>query len=106
MPRSGDLLARYGGEEFAAILPATDDAGARVVAKRMQAAVGSLNIRSRTPTGPIVTVSIGIAVFESSHADAAEIVEAADRALYRAKERGRNRVESIAQRDHLRERLC
>jgi diguanylate cyclase (GGDEF)-like protein len=106
LPRSGDLLARYGGEEFAAILPATDDAGARVVAKRMQAAVGSLNIRSRTPTGPIVTVSIGIAVFESSHADAAEIVEAADRALYRAKERGRNRVESIAQRDHLRERLC
>jgi diguanylate cyclase (GGDEF)-like protein len=105
LPRSGDLLARYGGEEFAAILPATDHAGASVVAQRMQEAVRALNIRSETSTGPIVTVSVGLAVFES-HADSHEIVEAADQALYRAKKGGRNRVESIAQREYLRERLC
>jgi diguanylate cyclase (GGDEF)-like protein len=106
LPRGGDLLARYGGEEFAAILPGTDEIGAQVVASRMQEAIRSLNIRNETQTGTFVTVSIGIAVFESSHADAAEIVEAADQALYRAKAGGRNRVESITQREHLRERLC
>jgi diguanylate cyclase (GGDEF)-like protein len=106
LPRGGDLLARYGGEEFAALLPGTDDSGAQVVASRMQDAIRSLNIRNETPTGTFVTVSIGIAVFESSHADANEIVEAADQALYRAKEGGRNRVESITQRAHLREKLC
>jgi diguanylate cyclase (GGDEF)-like protein len=106
LPRGGDLLARYGGEEFAALLPGTDDSGAQVVAARMQDAIRSLNIRNETPTGTFVTVSIGIAVFESSHADANEIVEAADQALYRAKEGGRNRVESITQRAHLREKLC
>lgn len=106
LPRGGDLLARYGGEEFAAILPVTDEAGAQVVANRMQEAIRALNIRNETQTGTFVTVSIGIAIFESSHADAADIVEAADQALYRAKERGRNRIESIAQREHLRERLC
>jgi diguanylate cyclase (GGDEF)-like protein len=106
LPRGGDLLARYGGEEFAALLPGTDEAGAQVVANRMQDAIRALNIRNETQTGTFVTVSIGIAIFESSHAEAADIVEAADQALYRAKERGRNRIESIAQREHLRERLC
>jgi diguanylate cyclase (GGDEF)-like protein len=106
LPRGGDLLARYGGEEFAAILPGTDETGAQVVASRMQEAVRLLHIRNETQTETFVTVSIGIAVFESSHADATEIVEAADQALYRAKKRGRNRIESITQREHLRERLC
>ncbi|RFU48595.1 GGDEF domain-containing protein [Paraburkholderia sp. DHOC27] len=106
LPRGGDLLARYGGEEFAVILPGTDDGGARVVATRMQDAIRSLNIRNETQTGTFVTVSIGVAVFTSSHADADEIVEAADQALYRAKAHGRNRVESITQSEHLRERLC
>jgi diguanylate cyclase (GGDEF)-like protein len=105
LPRGGDLLARYGGEEFAAILPSTDEDGARVVAKRMQEAVRSLNIHNETPTGALVTVSIGITVFESSYAEAAEIVEAADQALYRAKESGRNRVEAMPQREYLRERI-
>jgi len=105
LPRGGDLLARYGGEEFAAILPSTDEDGARLVAKRMQEAVRSLNIHNETPTGALVTVSIGITVFESSYAEAAEIVEAADQALYRAKESGRNRVEAMPQREYLRERI-
>jgi diguanylate cyclase (GGDEF)-like protein len=102
LPRSGDLLARYGGEEFAAILPATDEAGACLVAATMQAAVQSLKIRNESSTGLYVTVSVGVAVFESPQADAAEIIEAADQALYRAKQRGRNRIEATAQRDFLR----
>jgi diguanylate cyclase (GGDEF)-like protein len=71
----------------------------------MQEAVRSLNIHNETPTGELVTVSIGITVFESSYAEAAEIVEAADQALYRAKESGRNRVEAMPQREYLRERI-
>ncbi|MFM0501407.1 GGDEF domain-containing protein [Paraburkholderia caffeinilytica] len=102
LPRSGDLLARYGGEEFAAILPATDEDGARRVAAKMLAAVSSMQIRNETSLGDFVTVSIGIAVFGSAGTGSVhQIVEAADRALYRAKEHGRNRIESIGQRDFL-----
>jgi diguanylate cyclase (GGDEF)-like protein len=97
LPRSGDLLARYGGEEFAAILPATDEAGARIVALKMQEAVRALKIRNETPTGNFATISVGIAVFESPRARAADIVEAADQALYRAKEGGRDRIEASAE---------
>lgn len=102
LPRSGDLLARYGGEEFAAILPATDEAGARMVARTMQEAVRALKIRNETSTGPFVTVSVGVAVFESPQFNVAELVEAADQALYRAKQNGRNRIEATAQCDFLR----
>jgi diguanylate cyclase (GGDEF)-like protein len=103
LPRSGDLLARYGGEEFAAILPSTDEAGARLVALNMQEAVHSLMIGNETPTGSFATISIGIAVFESAEAGVADIVEAADQALYRAKQGGRNLIESIDQCDFLRQ---
>jgi diguanylate cyclase (GGDEF)-like protein len=102
LPRAGDLLARYGGEEFAAILPATDESGARLVATAMQTAIQSLTIRNESSTGLYVTVSVGVAVFESAQAETADIVEAADQALYRAKQRGRNRIESTVQGDFLR----
>ncbi len=106
LPRTGDLLARYGGEEFAAILPATDEDGARTVAERMQEAVRALAIPNPAPVGPWLTVSIGIAVCEWPDVGGDEIVEAADRALYRAKDLGRNRIESAAQREDLRERFA
>jgi diguanylate cyclase (GGDEF)-like protein len=101
LPRSGDLLARYGGEEFAAILPSTDEAGARRVAQTMQEAVRMLKIRNETSTGPFLTVSVGIAVFELPQGTPADIIEAADQALYRAKQRGRNRIEATGQHDFL-----
>jgi diguanylate cyclase (GGDEF)-like protein len=103
LPRSGDLLARYGGEEFAAILPATDESGARMVARTMQEAVHSLKIRNETSTGPFVTVSVGVAVFDSPQSAVPELIEAADQALYRAKQGGRNRIEATAQCDFLRD---
>ncbi|WP_144151360.1 diguanylate cyclase [Paraburkholderia sp. BCC1885] len=102
LPRAGDLLARYGGEEFAVILPATDEAGAYLVASAMQAAIQSLKIRNESSTGLFVTVSVGAAVFEAPQTSMAEILEAADQALYRAKQGGRNRIEATTQRDFLR----
>ncbi len=92
--RSSDLIARYGGEEFAAILMDTDMTGAEVVAARMQAAIYELQLRNETPLGEIITVSIGIAAcIPSESSSSATLLEAADRALYQAKQRGRNRIE-------------
>ena len=97
LPRSGDLLARYGGEEFAALLPATEIEGARTIAAKMQQAVQSLHIENETPIGKTVTVSIGIAVYEfPQQASTDDLVEASDRALYKAKQNGRNRIETAS----------
>jgi diguanylate cyclase (GGDEF)-like protein len=94
LPRSGDLLARYGGEEFAVILPATGRSGAELVAGKMQQVVRSLNIQNETPIGNLATVSIGIAVYKFPQAGSpAVLIEASDRALYMAKQKGRNRIE-------------
>ena len=94
LPRSGDLLARYGGEEFAVILPATSFNGAKSIADRMQEAIRSLSIQNETSIGHFATVSIGVAVYEFPQAGSpAALVEASDRALYMAKQNGRNRVE-------------
>lgn len=95
MPRSTDLLARYGGEEFAAILPSTHKAGACLVASMMQDTMRALMIENETSTGLYLTLSIGIAVFESPAGVSADMIEAADQALYRAKQLGRNRIEVI-----------
>lgn len=95
LPGSGDLLARYGGEEFVAILPATDEAGARQVALTMQQAVATLKIRNETTTGSFVTVSIGVALFEPAQGGVAEFIEVADQALYRAKQGGRNCIAAV-----------
>jgi len=102
MPHTRCLLARYGGEEFAAILPSTSEADARTIALAMQDAVRTLEIHNETPTGLNMTISVGIAVFESPLAGTpADMVEAADQALYRAKERGRNRIETAAEGEFL-----
>ena len=94
LPRSGDLLARYGGEEFAVILPETDRAGAQSVAARMQQAVRELKLLNKTALGDYVTLSVGIATYQFPEEGTAEgLIEASDRALYRAKAQGRNRVE-------------
>ena len=94
LPRSGDLLARYGGEEFAVILPTTHAEGAYVVAAKMQEAVAALLIENETSIGYHPSISIGIAVATfPTDSTAAQHLEAADRALYLAKDNGRNRLE-------------
>ena len=98
--RTGDLAARYGGEELAVILPNTNSIGAVHVGCLIRAAVEALSIthgENREGNG-LVTVSIGVAtalsrVGGSVHMPAG-LLQAADMALYKAKQRGRNRVES------------
>ncbi|MCA9579162.1 MAG: diguanylate cyclase [Myxococcales bacterium] len=92
--RLNDLPARYGGEEFAVILPATDEGGAEQVAKTILYRVQRLEVvHPDSPTASHVTVSIGVATMIATSAKAeSELVKVADRALYRAKKQGRNRV--------------
>jgi diguanylate cyclase (GGDEF)-like protein len=90
--RPTDMIARYGGEEFAVLLPGAVLPQAREVGERLRAAVASNPIDGLgdEPIDP-VTVSIGVAELPSE-GDAQAFIDAADRALYRAKSEGRNRV--------------
>jgi diguanylate cyclase (GGDEF)-like protein len=90
--RPTDLLARYGGEEFVVLLPGAALSQAREVAERLCAAVRATRIVH--PSGavlPSVTVSIGVAPLPAT-GSAEAFIELADRALYRAKHAGRDRV--------------
>ena len=92
--RPSDMVARYGGEEFCVILPGTPVQGANKVADQMRQVVEDLHIEHRKSTAsPYITVSIGVAVMypeRKNHLN--EIVSAADEAMYKAKESGRNRI--------------
>lgn len=92
--RIGDYAARYGGEEFSIVLPNTDSQGAEVICRRIQASVDSLAIdHSASAVSDIVTVSFGIACSLCNETDTyLKLIESADRALYEAKENGRNRI--------------
>lgn len=92
LPRASDLAARFGGEEFAAILPATDGEGALAVAHKMQEAIAAAAIVHAPSRGGLVTASIGLALSDAGQTPE-QLLSAADQALYRAKQNGRNRVE-------------
>lgn len=93
LDRGTDIAARYGGEEFAVILPETSSGGALMVAEKIRHAVHRLNIpHAAAPLGRI-TLSIGVAVgIPGINHPHEQLLEAADRALYRAKHEGRDRV--------------
>jgi len=95
--RPDDLVARIGGEEFVLLLPETDQSGAMAVASRVHEAVRQLAIgNGASPFGRRLTVSIGVAVWHPSSGFAQNsLMEAADRALYSAKDQGRNRTCSL-----------
>lgn len=98
MRRSGELVARYGGEEFAVVLPDSDGAGAVLVAAALRARLAAREIaHPASALGPWVTVSIGVATHIPRHGEEPSLLIArADRALYRAKELGRDRVVEAA----------
>lgn len=87
------FAARYGGEEFCLLLPETGTARAIQVGELVRATIEQLALPHRTSAFERVTVSIGVAcTLPSEQASPAELVEAADAALYAAKHRGRNNV--------------
>jgi len=91
--RNYDLIARYGGEEFVIILPETDKRLAAEVAERVRAAVAETPIEhAEASQGEYITVSLGVAGFPQDAMEKGDLVRKADRALYRAKRRGRNQV--------------
>jgi diguanylate cyclase (GGDEF)-like protein len=83
MPLENGNAARVGGEEFAVLLPATDPAAAQYLAERLRVAVAGLRIPHEASPDRVVTVSVGSASFVPGRGmDAAELLEAADTALY------------------------
>jgi diguanylate cyclase (GGDEF)-like protein len=92
--RGIDLVGRWGGEEFLAVLPETDGPLALETAERVRDAVAGHTFPAGG--GSHVTCSIGVATYPSDGADRAELVAAADRALYAAKRLGRNQVRAAA----------
>jgi two-component system, cell cycle response regulator len=89
-----DFLTRYGGEEFVVVLPETPAEGALVVAEKIRAAIAEEPFASDGEEPVEVTVSIGAATFPEDGTGMQDLVGAADRAMYKAKEAGRDRVEA------------
>lgn len=91
--RPDDLAARIGGEEFAVVLPGADTEGAETIAEKIRRAVSREVVRGPAGVPIRFTVSVGVACADGQAArTSAELLDAADQALYRAKAAGRNRV--------------
>ncbi len=88
--RSQDLLARWGGEEFLILLPDTDLEGGVTVAEKIRLQVAQFDFRG-VKIGLALTISFGVACYTNEQS-IDDCVKAADDALYRAKQQGRNRV--------------
>lgn len=92
--RGQDIVARYGGEEFSIIMPVTGRESALAAAERIRLAVREHPFPGETnQPGGELTISLGVAVYPGSAAEAKGLIKEADAALYRAKDKGRNRVE-------------
>lgn len=98
--RSTDSVGRYGGEEFLIVLPETDLTGARVVANKLRALVEEVRTPMEDGEEAAVTISIGLAGRgergDAENPTVRDLLHQADRALYEAKQRGRNRIHPAA----------
>ena len=90
--RGSDVGGRFGGEEFLAVLYQCDQAGALILAERWRGAVEIRDFVSADGSSIPVTISLGVAEYDAKMDSPDELIEAADRAMYRAKEAGRNQV--------------
>jgi len=109
--RLGDTIARFGGEEFVVLLPRSDLPHAVQIAERIRASIEARRFQTQNDRDIPVTLSIGVSEMEVDDASkdlaaqASQMVNAADGALYRAKQSGRNKVKSAgAEGDSLSER--
>lgn len=96
--REQDLIARYGGEEFAIILPETGKQVAGKLAERIRGCLSAqaFHFKETLPSGKL-TISLGVATFPEDAKSLNDLVETADQALYKAKEKGRNRVALVGE---------
>ncbi|MFQ3787625.1 diguanylate cyclase [Halomonas sp. A29] len=102
LSNQGFLVARTGGEEFSVLLPDTSLDTALTHAQQLLQAVNDLALpHEYSPTGSIVTVSIGVAAQQADLLTPGDIMRAADQAMYQAKSGGRNRVEAYRTSDRL-----
>ncbi|MGE8619188.1 MAG: GGDEF domain-containing protein, partial [Achromobacter spanius] len=92
--RDTDLVGRIGGEEFAVVLPDTDIESAHLFARNVQRQIADTPYLLGERHIPL-TVSIGISALHTKDDDAELALSRSDRALYYAKQRGRNRIESV-----------
>ena len=103
--REVDVAVRYGGEEFAILLPSTPKLAALKLGEKVRQAVEKAGIgRNGSEAGRLLTVSIGVASLPGDAANATELVDRADRALYIAKSIGKNCVKAFSdeRREHAR----
>jgi diguanylate cyclase (GGDEF)-like protein len=96
--REYDVPARFGGDEFVVLMPETTLPEAMSVAERIRREVESIVLKSGEGSVP-ASVSIGVALFPAHGRTASDLLAAADRAVYKAKALGRNRVCAFAERD-------
>jgi two-component system cell cycle response regulator len=94
MARKSDFVARWGGEEFVVALSQTAEAGARVAAERVRRAIAESKYALPNGMEHRATASVGLASAETSDWQLDELLSRADKAMYSAKHRGRNRVET------------
>jgi diguanylate cyclase (GGDEF)-like protein len=94
--RVEDVICRYGGEEFVMLLPGLADDVIVARAQELREAIRDLNVRFHGETLAKITISCGVSVFPVQGRTCAELIDAADHALYRAKQAGRDRVEIAA----------
>jgi diguanylate cyclase (GGDEF)-like protein len=90
--RKSDLLCRFGGEEFLILLPETDIGGAIAMAEKIRKEVEKLQIDTKDGRKAKLTVSIGVAQMNGENDSIEALIHRSDKALYEAKENGRNRV--------------
>jgi len=89
--RAGDVAARYGGEEFVVLLPGLDGPQAAALAESIRRTIAQLSLQHDEQPVPL-TISLGVATLAPAHATSAELLAAADAALYQAKHQGRDQV--------------